>query len=117
MYRKIGSLISSNYFPEQIRKNIELIDSLPGIGRRALYAVALACTRKNHNGVPIDKVLLDYYQTNLNGKKPKVDLIAIIHKIINYIFAVLRNQTPFELRDSRLYKQMYLENNSINKAD
>jgi len=167
---QIESLINSHNFSEQIRKNIEFIDSIPGIGRltaitliaeignidgflkpkhlvaffgvdssvnesgkfkgnqnkiskrgtrigrRALYAAALACIRTNRNGVPINKVLLDYYQINLNGKKPKVALVAIMHKIINYIFAVLRNQTQFEVRDPRLHKQMYLENKSINNA-
>lgn len=44
------------------------------IGRRTLYAVALASIRKNRNGVPINSVLLDYYQINLNGKKSKVAL-------------------------------------------
>jgi len=162
---EIETLINSCDFPEQIRKNIELVDSIPGvgrltaitlvaeigdikgfikpkhlvaffgidssinesgnfkgsqnkiskrgtrIGRRALYAVALACIRTNRSGIPINKVLLDYYQNNMNGKKPKVALVAIMHKIINYIFAVLRNQTPFELRDPKLHQKMYLENN------
>jgi len=80
------------------------------MGRRALYAVALASIRKTRNGVPINKVLLDYYKTNLDGKRAKVALVAIMHKILNYIFAVLRNQEPFELRDPRIHKQMFLEN-------
>ena len=59
------------------------------IGRRALYTAALASIRKNRIGVPVDEVLLNYYQINLNGKKAKVALGAIMHKILNYIFAVL----------------------------
>ena len=86
------------------------------IGRRALYAVALASIRKNRNGVPINSVLLDYYQTNLNGKKAKVALGAIMHKILNYIFAVLRDQIPFEMRNPKIHKQMFLENKANNKA-
>jgi len=86
------------------------------IGRRALYAVALASIRRNCNGIPINKVLLDYYQINLKGKKPKIALVAIMHKIINYIFAVLRNQTSFEQRDPKIHKQMFLENSSLNKV-
>lgn len=39
-----------------------------------------------------------------------------MHKILNYIFAVLRNQTPFEQRDPKLHKQMFLENKALNKA-
>jgi transposase len=170
LLQQINTFIQSKTFPESIRNNIELIDSIPGIGkltaitiiaeigdidgflkpkhlvaffgidssvnesgnfkgddnkiskrgtrigRRALYSVALASIRNNRNGNPINKVLLDYYQVNLKGKKPKVSLVAIMHKIINYIFAVLRNQTPFEQRDPKIHKQMFLENNSLNKV-
>jgi len=167
LLNEIKSLIKSNSFPKQVRTNIELLNSIPGIGeltaitlvaeigdingfikpkhlvaffgidssvnesgnfkgnqnkiskrgtrigRRALYAVALASIRQTRKGVPVNKVLLDYYQTNLNGKKPKVALVAIMHKILNYIFAVLRNQEPFELRDPKIHKQMFLENKAL----
>ncbi len=85
------------------------------IGRRALYAVALASIRNNRNYLPINKVLLDYYQINIKGKNPKIALVAIIHKIINYIFAVLRTQTELEQRDPKIHKQMFLENSSLSK--
>ncbi|WP_238901434.1 IS110 family transposase [Clostridium sp. YIM B02500] len=170
LLKEIETLINSTNFPEQIKKNIELIDSIPGIGpltaitiiaeigdingfvkpkhlvaffgidssinesgkfkgnqnniskrgtrigRRALYAIALASIRSSRNGIPINSILLDYYQTNLKGKKAKVALVAIMHKIINYIFAVLRDQTPFEQRDPKIHKQMFLENKSLTKA-
>lgn len=163
LLNEIRNLINSTNFPKQVRSNIELLTSIPGIGeltaitlvaeigdingfikpkhlvaffgidssvnesgnfkgnqnkiskrgRHALYTVALTSIRKNCNGVPVNKVLLDYYQTNLKGKKSKVALVAIMHKILNYIFAVLRNQKPFELRDPRIRKQMFLENKAI----
>ncbi|MBE6087297.1 MAG: IS110 family transposase [Clostridium beijerinckii] len=170
LLKEIETLINSTNFPEQIKKNIELIDSIPGIGpltaitiiaeigdingfvkpkhlvaffgidssinesgkfkgnqnniskrgtrigRRALYAIALASIRSSRNGIPINSILLDYYQTNLKGKKAKVALVAIMHKIINYIFAVLRDQTPSEQRDPKIHKQMFLENKSLTKA-
>lgn len=170
LLNEIDLLLNSNDFPEQIKNNIELIDSIPGvgrltaitliaeigdingfikpkhlvaffgidssvnesgkfkgnqnkmskrgtrIGRRALYAVALASIRKNRSGVPINSVLLDYYQTNLNGKKAKVALGAIMHKILNCIFAVLREQAPFQSRNPKMHKKMFLENNSSHKA-
>lgn len=170
LLKEIENLINATDFPNQIKKNIDLVDSIPGIGsltaitliaeigdidgfikpkhlvaffgidcsvnesgkfkgnqnkiskrgtrigRRALYAVALASIRSSRNGVPINKVLLGYYQTNLKGKKAKVALVAIMHKILNYIFAILRNQTPFEQRDPKLHKQMFLENKALNKA-
>lgn len=170
LLKEIKLLINSSNFPDKIKKNIELVDSIPGIGtltavtliaeigdidgflkpkhlvaffgidcsvnesgkfkgnqnkiskrgtrigRRALYAVALASIRSSRNGVPINKVLLEYYQTNLKGKKAKVALVAIMHKILNFIFAVLRNQTPFEQRDPKLHKQMFLENKALINA-
>ncbi len=170
LINEIKSLIKSTDFPKQVRTNIELLKSIPGIGeltaitlvaeigdingfikpkhlvaffgidssvnesgkfkgnqnkiskrgtrigRRALYAVALASIRKTRNGVPINKVLLDYYETNLNGKKAKVALVAIMHKLLNYIFAVLRNQEPFKLRDPKIHKQMFLENKATANA-
>ena len=170
LLNEINTLIESSEFPQSIKENIELINSIPGIGRltaitliaeigdingfikpkhlvaffgidssvnqsgkflgdqskiskrgtrigrRALYAVALASIRCNRNGIPINKVLLEYYQVNLKGKKSKVALVAIMHKILNYIFAVLRNQTPFEQRDPKLHKQMFLENKTLHSA-
>jgi len=170
LLKEIKLLINSSDFPYQIKKNIELVDSIPGIGtltavtliaeigdiddflkpkhlvaffdidcsvnesgkfkgnqnkiskrgtrigRRALYAVALAYIRSNRNGVPINIVLLQYYQTNLKGKKSKVALVTIMHKILNFIFAVLRNQIPFEQRYPKLHKQMFLENKALANA-
>jgi transposase len=85
-------------------------------GRRALYAVALASIRSKRNGEPTNPVLLKYYQENLKGKKPKVALVAIMHKLIKYIFAVLKNQEAYQLRDPKLHQRMYLENHSWNAA-
>jgi hypothetical protein len=65
-------------------QNVEL----KSVGRRALYTVALASIRRSRNGIHINKFLFEYYQFNLKGKKAKV---VIMHKIINYIFDVLRN--------------------------
>lgn len=81
-------------------------------GRRALYAAALASIRTKRNGQPLNPVLLKYYQENLKGKKPKVALVAIMHKLIKYIYSVLKNQQEFQIRDPKVHKQMFLENNS-----
>jgi len=163
---QIDSFIYSDLFPENIRTNISLVDSIHGIGhltaatliaeigdindfikpkkliaflgidssvkdsgkfkstnnkiskrgtrygRRALYAVALASIRNSRNGSPINSVLQQYYNNNLNGKQSKVALIAITHKIVLYIYSVLKNQKPFNLRDPMIHKQMYLENHN-----
>lgn len=85
-------------------------------GRRALYAVALASIRSKRNGQATNKILLDYYKTNLVGKKKKVALVAIMHKLINYIFAILRDQKQYELRLPQVHQKMFLENTNNSAA-
>ena len=52
------------------------------LGRRALFAVALASIRTKRNGEAMNPVLLKYYQENLKGRMAKVALVAIMHKLI-----------------------------------
>lgn len=52
----------------------------------------------------------------MRNKKKKVGLVAVMHKLINYIFSVLKNQKEYELRDPKLHLQMYLNNNSRQEA-
>ncbi|SCZ11792.1 hypothetical protein SAMN03080606_04384 [Alkaliphilus peptidifermentans DSM 18978] len=82
------------------------------IGRRALYSIALSCVRKKSNGQPVNPFLLEYYQTNLAGKKKKVALVAIMHKLLKYIFSILKNEKSYEVRNPKLHAKMYLENHS-----
>lgn len=86
------------------------------IGRRALYAVALASIRTKRNGSATNPILLDYYKNNMSGKRKKVGLIAIMHKLLNYIFSVLRNQQPYELRNPKLHCKMFLENKALSNV-
>lgn len=79
-------------------------------GRRALYAAALASIRTKRTGEANNKVLQDYYKNNLNGKEKKVALVAIMHKLVKYIFAVLREQKEYEQRLPKIHHKMYLEN-------
>ncbi len=78
------------------------------IGRRALYALALASIRKTKNGVPMNQILYDTYHNKLKGKKKKVRLVAIMNKLLRYIFSVLKNQKPYEVRDPRIHQQMFM---------
>jgi transposase len=66
--------------------------------RRAIFAAALACTRKKRNGDAFNPFLHEYYQKKAASKPKKVALGAVMHKISNIIFAVLRDGKPFELR-------------------
>ncbi|MEA3543114.1 MAG: IS110 family transposase [Pseudomonadota bacterium] len=80
------------------------------IARRALFAVALASIRTNRNGEALNPVLLAYYKKKTESKAKKVALGAVMHKICNIIFAVLRDDKPYELRTSKEHCMNYRSN-------
>lgn len=85
-------------------------------GRRALYVIALASIRKTKNGDFVNPVLYEYRHNNLKGKKKKVALGAIMRKLLNYIFAVLRDQKPYQHREPKIHDQMFMRK-SMKKSD
>ncbi|CAA7601968.1 Transposase IS116/IS110/IS902 family [Acididesulfobacillus acetoxydans] len=149
---QIHTMIELEQFPAKARRNIELLDEIPGIGfltaatliaeigdfrlfkspkaftaffgidpsvnqsgkfngdrnkiskrgtrigRRVLFAIAMASIRTTRNGQEINPVLRDFYTAKCVSKKKKVALVAVMHKLLHYIFAVLRDQKPFEVR-------------------
>ena len=149
---QVHTIIESPQFPAKARRNVELLDEIPGvgfftaatllaeigdfnlfnspkaltaffgldpsvnqsgkfngdqnkiskrgtrIGRRVLFTVAMASIRRTRNGKEINPVLRDFYASKCVSKKKKVALVAVMHKLLHYIFAVLRDQKPFEFR-------------------
>lgn len=67
------------------------------IARRVLFRVVLACIRKNRSGEANNPVLRAYYETKTQQKSKKTAIGAIMRKVTNIIFAVLRNKEPFKL--------------------
>lgn len=150
--KTIQNQVESTAFPERFRRNIHLLDAMPGIGfisavtliaelgdfsrfrspkafvaffgvdptvkesgkfkgnqnrmskrgsklgRRVLFTAAMASIRKNRKGDAINPILKDFYESKIGSKKKKVALVAVMHKLLQYIFAVLRDQKPYELR-------------------
>lgn len=86
------------------------------IGRRALYAVALASIRSKRNGLATNSILLKYYNENMNGKSKKVGLVAVMKKLLGYIFSILKNQKSYEIRNPELHCKMYVENQYLQVA-
>ena len=46
---------------------------------------------------PVNPVIYDYYMRKCANKKKIVSVGALMHKICNIIFAMLRDNKPFEL--------------------
>lgn len=68
------------------------------IARRVLFTVAVAAVRRNNKGEAINPVLREYYEKKLTSKAKKAALGAIMRKMSNIIFAVLRDNNEYEIR-------------------
>jgi transposase len=77
--------------------------------RKALYMAALKAICQQKDGSKVNPVLFEYYQKKCKGKPKKVALGAVMHKMANIIFAVLRDQKPFELRLPEEHRKLMLQ--------
>jgi transposase len=74
--------------------------------RRVLFTTAMANVRKKRNKELFNPVLFEYYNQKLVSKPKKVALVAVMHKLVYIIFAVLRDQKPFVLRTPEEHKKL-----------
>lgn len=66
--------------------------------RALLHLAAVSSVAPHQNQSPANPVLFAYYQEKCKTKPPRIVMCALMHKLCNIIFAVLRDQKPFELR-------------------
>lgn len=78
------------------------------MARKILYNLAIDSIKSFRNCVPANSVLLAYYKKLTQSKPKKVGIYAIIHKLIDHFFAILRDKKTFELRLSETHKNLYL---------
>lgn len=74
--------------------------------RAVLYMIAHNTVHPNNRGSVGNPVLADFYQRKCQTKPSNVAICAVMHKLSNIIFAVLRDQTPFELRTPETHALM-----------
>lgn len=67
------------------------------LARRVIHTIALINIGKSRSGVAHNPVLMQYYQFKCQSKPKMVALGAVMHKICNIVFAVLRDEKPFEI--------------------
>lgn len=168
LVKQLHCMIDAEDFPPKVRRYIELLEDMPGIGfltavtliaeigdfskfhspkaftaffgidpsvnqsgkfngdrnkiskrgtrfgRRVLFTAALASIRTTRKGDAINPVLRDYYHKKCENKKKKVALVAVMHKLLHYIFAVLRDEKPFEFRSPEDHQTWRQTKNSVN---
>ena len=71
--------------------------------RRVLFHIASANIRKLRNGTYANPPVKDFYERKCQSKPKMVALVAVMHKMIYIIFAVMRDRRPFELRDPKAH--------------
>lgn len=79
------------------------------LARKILYNLSIASIKTLRNGVPANSVLLAYYKKLTTCKPKKTAICAIMHKLINHFFAILRDKKAFELRLPETHKKLYIE--------
>lgn len=79
-----------------------------GLARRILHMIAIN-NLKMEKGIktPVNPVIYDYYTRKCASKKKRVAVGAVMHKICNIIFAMLRDNKPFELITPKEHYERY----------
>ena len=75
--------------------NVKMSKRGSGIARRAIFTIALVSIGLTRKGNPNNPVLREYYLRKCQSKLKMVALGAVMHKVCNIIFAVLRDNKAF----------------------
>ena len=79
------------------------------IARRVIHTMALSSISKNKNGSAKNPVLRDYYLKKCESKPKMVALGAVMHKVCNIVFAILRDEKEFQIITPEEHQENYLK--------
>jgi len=71
--------------------------------------MALVSISRNKNGSAKNPILRDYYLKKCQSKPKMVALGAIMHKVCNIVFAILRNEKEFTIISQKEHQANYLK--------
>ena len=77
------------------------------VARRAIFTIAVVGIGISRKGVANNPVLRDYYLLKCKSKAKMVALGAVMHKVCNIIFAVLRDDKPFAVISNDEHIRIY----------
>ena len=78
------------------------------IARRIIHTMALISISKNRDGSAKNPVLRDYYLKKCQAKPKMVALGAVMHKVCNIVFAILRDEKEFTIITLEDHQMNYL---------
>jgi len=79
------------------------------IARRVIHTIALVSIALNRNGTANNPVLREYYLKKCQSKHKMVALGAIMHKVCNIVFAILRDEKEFKIITPEEHQANYLK--------
>lgn len=79
------------------------------IARRVLHTMALTSISKNKDGSAKNPVLRNYYLKKCHSKPKMVALGAVMHKVCNIVFAILRDEKEFKIITPEEHQNNYLK--------
>jgi hypothetical protein len=77
------------------------------VARRAIFIIAVVGIGTKRNGTANNPVLREYYEHKCKSKVKMVALGAVMHKVCNIIFAVLRDNKPFTVISNDEHIRIY----------
>lgn len=79
------------------------------IARRVIHTMALISIGRSRNGSAKNPVLRNYYLLKCQSKPKMVALGAVMHKVCNMVFAILRDEKEFEIITPEDHQKNYLK--------
>jgi len=79
------------------------------LARRVIHTIALVSISVNRSGSSNNPVLREYYLKKCQSKPKMVALGAVMHKVCNIAFAVLRDEKEFKIITPEEHQQNYLK--------
>jgi transposase len=79
------------------------------IARRVIHTMALISISKSRNGSALNPVLRDYYLLKCQSKPKMIALGAVMHKVCNIVFAILRDEKGFQIITPEEHQKNYLK--------
>lgn len=88
------------------------------LARRVLHMVALNNLKVDKGTkAPVNPVIYSYYTGKCASKKKNVAVGVVMHKICNIIFAMLRDNKPFEIIPPEVHCKQYTLNHPANAGE
>lgn len=107
LYSYFGLEPAVSQFGNSAGADMEISKRGSPYARRSLYVLALQSVSLRINGEPKNPVIHSFYQEKCKSKAKMTSLGAVMHKLCNIVFAVLRDEKPFALISPQEHRQRY----------